>query len=122
MTLSSTTRALVQEMLLPGERIDYLFPALIPLRPRGNVLVAVTPRSITVFATRGRGGGRPSSVLARYSRRTRIGPVDLHGIANFTLGGIVYEVDDEYVAVVNALDAERAGGEEALPPDPWPDL
>jgi hypothetical protein len=121
-TLSSSTRVLVQEMLLPGERIDYLFPALIPLRPRGNVLLAVTPRSITVFATRGRSGDRPTSVLARYSRRTRVGPVDLHGIASFTLGGIVYEVDDEYVAVVNALDAERAGADVALPPDPWPEL
>jgi hypothetical protein len=121
MTLSSACRTLVQAMLLPGEHIDYLFPALIPLSPRGNVLVAVSSRSITVFSTSGRGADRPRSVLARYSRRTRIGPVDLHGVPSFRLGGILYEVDDEYVAVVNALDAERAG-DEALPPDPWPDL
>lgn len=120
MPVPSATRALVQELLLPDERIEYVFPAVIPISPQGNVFVAVTSRSITVLATRGR-AALPTSVLARYSPRTRLGPLDLRGIAGFTLGGIRYEVDDEYVPVVNALDAEHAGAD-ALPPDPWPEL
>jgi hypothetical protein len=46
--------------------------------------------------------------------------VETNLIPTFTLWGIRYEVDDEYVAVINAADAELSA--DFLPPDPFPDL
>ena len=120
MVVSSTDRARVQE-LLPGEPIRYLFPAVIPDSVSGHVYVAVTARSIVVLSTRFRGRSRPRAVLARYPRATRLGPVDRHAPPAFRLGGVLFEVDEEDLAVVSAVDADLQG-DDALPPDPLPDL
>lgn len=37
------------------------------------------------------------------------------------LGSLVLEIDEEYVSVVNAADAETSTPD-SLPPDPLPDL
>nr|CEL21043.1 hypothetical protein [Kibdelosporangium sp. MJ126-NF4]CTQ95443.1 hypothetical protein [Kibdelosporangium sp. MJ126-NF4] len=56
----------------------------------------------------------------RYPRHTKLGPVKLTVIPEFQLGGRVYEVDEEYVAEINAADAEWSV--DAMPPDPLPHL
>ena len=120
MVVSSAVRAQVQE-LLPGERIEYLFPAVVPLRTfSGNVYVAVTARWVHVLSTRYVGRGRPRRVIARYPRGTAFGAPERGGIPGFVLGGIAYEVDDADLAVVSALHAESLG-RDLLPPDPLPD-
>jgi hypothetical protein len=62
----------------------------------------------------------PKSLEAEYPRQTRLGPIRDHLGATFTLGGLEYELDEEYVAVLNAADLERGAGE--MPLDPLPDL
>ncbi|MFJ7622804.1 hypothetical protein ACIQYZ_28825 [Rhodococcus erythropolis] len=37
---------------------------------------------------------------------TVLGPVDTASTPHFVVAGITYEIDEEYVAVVNAADAE----------------
>jgi hypothetical protein len=44
----------------------------------------------------------------------------VHLGATFRLGGFTYELDEEYIPVLNAADVERGAGE--MPPDPLPDL
>ncbi|WP_253777693.1 hypothetical protein [Goodfellowiella coeruleoviolacea] len=80
----------------------------------------VSDSAVTVLSTGLLGRSKPKSVLARYPRSTSIGPVDPTPIPTFTLSGIRYEVDDEYVPVINAADAENSA--DFLPPDPLPDL
>lgn len=118
MPVPAATRALVQAMLPPGEEIQYVVPAMIT---SGSVLVVVTSWGINVLSTSRTVPSWPRSVLARFPRQTRLGPPDLYGTPSFTLGGVRYEVDDEYLAVINAVDVEGAGGD-VLPPDPFPDL
>ena len=59
--------------------------------------------------------------MGQLSRGTRIGPVESGAGASFEFAGAVFEVDDEYVAVVNAADAEIFD-RDSLPKDPLPDL
>jgi len=137
MPVSSSVRRQVAR-LLPGRRIDYVIPAVIPgaspagligtvvaalLRQPtiGNVVLAVTDTSITVLSTGFFGRYRPKTVVAEFPRATRLGPIEPYGIASITLGGVVYEVDDEYHAVIHAVDAETTGAA-GLPQDPLPDL
>ena len=121
MVVSSRVREQVQE-LLPGERIEYLLPAVLPMRSfSGNVYVVVTSRSVVVLSTAFVGRGRPRRVIARYPRGVPIGPPEQDGTPGFVLGGMLYEVDDADLAVVSALHAESTG-RDVLPPDPLPDL
>jgi hypothetical protein len=110
--------------LLPaGEEIQYLFPAtssVLPATTMTHVLVAVTARRITVINTGFFSRIRPRAVVASYPRDTRLGPVDTNATPYFQLGHTMYEIDDEYIAVVNAADAEIASAD-PLPPDPLPD-
>ena len=65
---------------------------------------------------------KPKSIWGRYPRGIRLGPVETTGVgAFFDLGGVSFEVDDEYVAVINAADAE-VFSRDTLPQDPLPDL
>ena len=116
MVVSTTVRAQVQA-LLPGERLGYLFPAIVPGSISGNVYVAVTTRWIHVLSTALLSRGRPRRVIARHPRTARIGEPERNGVPGFLLGGIFYEVDDGDLAVVSALHAESLGGD-VLPPDP----
>jgi hypothetical protein len=60
-------------------------------------------------------------VWGRYPRGVRIGPVDTGAGAFFDFAGASFEVDDEYVPVINAADAE-VSARDTLPQDPRPDL
>lgn len=120
-SLSSTVRQSVRAFLPDGEEIQYLFPARIPTSLPGSFLIAVSKESILVISTGFRSNTKPKSVWARFRRNVRIGPVDMTLIPSFMLGGVTYEVDEEYVAVINAADAELRSST-YLPPDPLPEL
>lgn len=119
--MPSRVRERVRPFLRPGERIDYIFPAMGLIGPHlGHFLVVVTDVSVTLVSTGGFSRTRPKSVWSRYPRNVRLGPVDTSAGPRFFLGGTFFEIDDEYVAVVNAADAE-VGSSDPLPPDPLPD-
>lgn len=120
MPVSGAVRRAVAD-LLPGEKIAYVFPATVPMSMSAYVVIAVSDKAITVFTTGYRSWTMPKSVLARYPRTTALGPVELSGGPNFWLDGVSYEVDEEYVSVVNAADAEISLVD-LMPPDPLSDL
>ncbi|HEY0495073.1 MAG TPA: hypothetical protein VGD48_04970 [Kutzneria sp.] len=120
MPVSAKARAAARQFLDPDDEIRYIFPAdLMRLSPRPSVLVVVTRKAVKVLSTGRWSRTTPKSLEAEYPRQTRLGPVHYHLGATFKLGGFTYEVDEEYVAVLNAADLDRAGD---LPPDPLPDL
>ncbi|MFD9680552.1 hypothetical protein ACFWAD_11795 [Rhodococcus sp. NPDC059969] len=52
---------------------------------------------------------------------TVLGPVDTASTPHFTAAGITDEIDEEYVAVVNAADAKVTSPQD-FPHDPLPNL
>ncbi|HEX6467961.1 MAG TPA: hypothetical protein VF069_02620 [Streptosporangiaceae bacterium] len=101
--------------------ILYLFPASFSGGGAHFVFV-VTDDEVIVISTALFTRTRPKSIWGRYPRRIRIGPVEVTGIgAFFELEGTSFEVDDEYVPVINAADAEIFA-RDTLPQDPLPDL
>ncbi|WP_221621613.1 hypothetical protein [Rhodococcus sp. KBW08] len=52
---------------------------------------------------------------------TVLGPLDTASTPHFVVAGITYEIDEEYVAVVNAADAEITSPQD-FPRDPLPNL
>lgn len=102
------------------EEIRYIFPAS-HAGGGAHVVFVVTDTAVTVISTGALSRVSPRSVWGTYPRRTRIGPVSLGGGVVFTFGGADFEVDDEYVPVINAADAE-VFARDTLPRDPLPDL
>jgi hypothetical protein len=84
-------------------------------------IVAVSDSHVTVLSCEWLRRHRPASVWARHPRATRLGPVDTSLAPTISIGNLVLEVDEEYLAVIQAADAEL-GGTGRLPPDPHPDL
>ena len=117
MPVEEAVRRRVRGFLPAGEEIRYLFPA--SWNETVFFLVAVTDSAITVISNRFWSRTRPRGIWHVFPRSVRIGPVETGLIPVFELGGHAFEVDDEYVPVINACDAERHGG---LPEDPFPDL
>ncbi len=125
MPLSSAVWDRCRTFLQPGEELRYLFPASSVALGRGIVgvapfLVAVSDTHITVLSCEWLRRHRPASVWGRYPRATRLGPVDTMA-PTLEIGDLVLELDEEYLAVVQAADAEL-DGTDRLPPDPLPDL
>jgi hypothetical protein len=119
MPIPQALREQVKALLPEGDTIRYLVPAM--SMPGGaHVIIVVSDHAVTVMYAGYFTRARAKSVVSRYARATRIGPVEGMPPA-IRLGGVVYEVDDEYHAVINAADAELAGGA-GLPDDPLPDL
>ena len=125
MPVSSVERERCQQLLRPGEEIRYVFPAASAVLPIGLAVapfyVVITDQSIVVLTAKFLHRSRPDAVWARYPRSTRLGPLDTSLGPAFVLGDVIFEVDEEYAAVVGAADAEL-DGETALPEDPLPDL
>jgi hypothetical protein len=109
-----------RDLLGLTEDIRYIFPATVAGGP-GHFVFVVTDAAVTVLSTGALGRFRPEEVWGSYPRSTRIGPVDTGAGAFFEFAGLSFEVDDEYVAVVNAADAE-VFAPETLPRDPLPGL
>ncbi|RZQ60437.1 hypothetical protein [Amycolatopsis suaedae] len=122
MPVTSAIRRKIRAFLDPGDEIQYVFPADLRGSVTPSVLFVVTDRSITVLSTGLWSRRKPRSVLAVNPRNQRIGPVEVGSLTPwFEFNGMEYEVDDEYVAVVNAADADLRR-RDAAPPDPLPDL
>jgi hypothetical protein len=120
MPVSEDVRAAARAFLDPDDEIRYIFPASLVTSSRPYVVIVVSRKALKVLTTGHWSRHMPKAVETEYPRQTRIGPVTRHLGATFRLGGLEYELDDEYVAVVNAADLERGAGE--LPLDPLPDL
>lgn len=122
MPLGTAVRKRVREFLPAGAEIRFVFPASVTTSALAvvHVLVVVTGHEILVLYTGFWSRTKPKSVWLRYGRHTRLGPVDTSVTAEFVLGGHVFEVDDQYVSVVNAADLDVDPA--AMPPDPLPDL
>jgi hypothetical protein len=126
MRLSSAARDRCRAFLQPGEELRYVFPATSVGLGRGIVgaapfIVVVSDTQITVLSCEWLRHHRPASVWARHPRATRLGPVDTSMAPTLSIGDLVLEIDEEYLAVVQAADAEL-DGPERLPPDPLPDV
>jgi hypothetical protein len=124
--LSSAVRDRCRAFLQPGEELRYLFPATSVGLGRGIVgtapfIVAVSDTHITVLSCEWLRRHRPASVWARHPRATRLGPVDTSMAPTLSIGDLTLEIDEEYLAVVQAVDTEL-DGPDRLPPDPHPDL
>ncbi|TDE08875.1 hypothetical protein [Jiangella asiatica] len=125
MPVSPSVRRRCQDLLEPGERIAYLIPVsavwLGTAASGVDCFVVVSDRRIAVLIGGLLRRDRPKEVNLQYPRTTRLGPVERDSVPQFQLGGRVYEIEDEYVAQVNAADAELDGAG-AFPRDPFPDL
>ena len=126
MPLPSTVRERCRALLPPGEELRYVFPATTVAIGRGalgtmHVVVAVTDGGVTVLSCSWFGKTKPDAIWGRYPRDTQLGPVDTSRAPTLTLGDLVLEIDEEYVPVVRAADAEMTR-RDYLPPDPLPDL
>ncbi|TDC46597.1 hypothetical protein E1281_27600 [Actinomadura sp. KC345] len=109
-----------REFLGIDAAIRYIFPATSYGGGAGFIFV-VTDDQVTVISTSLMSRSNPKTVWGSYPRGTRIGPLETGTGASFEFAGVVFEVDDEYVAVVNAADAE-VFDRGSLPKDPLPDL
>ena len=125
MPVASSVRERCQELLEPGEQIRYLFPATSAVMSIGVVaapfFVAVTDRAVVLVSGRFLRRNRPDQIWSRFPRSTRLGPLETSLGPAFALGGIIFEVDEEYAAVVAAADAELEG-QAGMPDDPFPQL
>ncbi|WUI02208.1 hypothetical protein OHR68_10485 [Spirillospora sp. NBC_00431] len=104
---------------IDGE-IRYIFPAMAYGGGAGFIFV-ITDEQVAVISTGAISRSTPKSVWGSYPRGTRIGPVETNVGASFLFAGAEFELDDEYVAVINAADAEIFA-RDSLPKDPLPDL
>lgn len=122
MPLGSAVRERIRRFLPASAEIRYVVPASVTTDALVvvHVLVVVTGSEILVLYTGFWSRTKPKSVWLRYDRATRLGPVDTSVTAEFSLDGHVFEIDDQYVSVVNAADLEIDPA--AMPPDPLPDL
>ena len=126
MPLSTAVRQRCRAFLRPDEELRYLFPATSLTVGRGvfgvaNFIVAISDKRVTVLACSWFRRNKPTSVWASYPRTMRLGPVDISLAPTLTIGTLVLEIDEQYLAVVNAADAEVGDGD-VLPPDPLPEL
>jgi hypothetical protein len=122
MPVGSAVWARVREFVPAGVSVHYVFPATAFTASSNtlHVLVVITDRDILVLHTGLWSRTNPKSVWLRWNRDTRLGPVDTSMTPEFAVGENVFEIDDQYISVVNAVDAERDPA--AGPPDPLPDL
>ncbi|TDE22904.1 hypothetical protein [Actinomadura sp. 6K520] len=120
MPVTRPLRERCREFLGIDGEIRYIFPATSYGGGAGFIFV-VTDDQIAVISTGAMSRSTPKTVWGSHPRGTRIGPVETGAGASFEFAGAVFEVDDEYVAVVNAADAE-VFDRDSLPKDPLPDL
>ncbi|MBP2321377.1 hypothetical protein JOF56_001762 [Kibdelosporangium banguiense] len=121
MPLSAVVRARCRAFLPEGDGLHYVFPATSLAQCRSDFIIAVTDTTVTLLSCRWFRRNRPSAVWATYPRHTKLGPVELYGSLSptVTIGPLLLEIDDEYVSVVRAADAEITN---LVPIDPFPHL
>jgi hypothetical protein len=120
MPVPSPIRERLHDFIGLSEEIRYVFPAS-SVGGGAHFFFVITESAISVVTTGALSRTRPRSVWGTYPRRTRIGPVETGAGAFFEFATVHFEVDDEYIAVINAADAEIFD-QDLLPEDPLPDL
>jgi len=120
MPVSSAIRAQARRFLDPDDEIQFVFPAEVLNSAFPSVLFVVSRTAITILSTGARRRKAPEKMVSRNPRNVLLGPVDSHLVPSFTLYGIRYEIDEEYISVVHAADAGISA--DLAPPDPLPDL
>lgn len=122
MPVSAKVRRRIREFLELEEEIRYIFPALGLFTTTGTAqfFFVVTDSKIVVVTAGYFTRNKPTGVWGTYPRASRLGPVEVGSGATFEFKGTHFEVGDEYVAVINAADAELSRTD--LPEDPLPDL
>lgn len=123
MPVSGNVRRRVREFLGLTEEIRYIFPATGSFTTTGTAqfFFVVTDSMVAVLTIGFFSKAKPKGVWGTYPRGSRLGPVEIGTGATFEFRGTHFEVDEEYVAVVNAADAE-VFSRKSLPVDPLPDL
>lgn len=123
--MSAAVRERCRAFLPPDAKIHYVFPAtsvsVDGMVGMAHFIVVVTGAEIIILACGWSKRHYPESVWARHPRVTRLGPLDTSLAPAFTVGDLALETDDEYAAVVMAVDAEMSGAD-ASPRDPFPDV
>lgn len=120
MPMPRPVRERCREFLGLDADIRYLFPAM-SAGGGAHFFFVVTEDQVAVLSTGPLRRTEPKSVWGTYPRGTRIGPVETGAGAAFEFAGSRFEVDEEYVPVINAADAE-VFDRDSLPRDPLPDL
>lgn len=112
MPVSTSIREQAGKFLERDEEIRHAFHADLvqSIQPsmQAKVVFVVSDRRILVVDTSFWTSRRLKSVRATFSRGTRLGPVGTEVTPSFLLSGLTYEIDDEDVATVEAVDAARA--------------
>lgn len=123
MPVPTKVRRRVREFVGLSEEIRYLFPAVGVFTTTGTAqfFFVVTASRIVVVTTGYLSRNTPKGVWGSYPRGTRLGPVEVATGATFEFEGTHFEVDEEYVPLINAADAEEFD-QQSLPEDPLPDL
>ncbi|RJK95280.1 hypothetical protein [Vallicoccus soli] len=109
--------------LLPGQEPRYVLEGSVvmaggvPVVGTASVLVVVTAEQVVLLSCSRWRRGRPTGVLQRLPRATRLGPVEVQTGCWIRVGDWQLEVDDLDVPVVAAADAELDG---LQPDDPGP--
>lgn len=125
MPLSSATRERVRALLQPEEETRYVFPvtsvSMGASLLSANFIIVVTDASITVLSVAFLSRNKPKSVWGRYPRSTPIDVVQMAPGSIYQLAEMKFEVDAEYIPVINAANAE-VRSPDFMPPDPLPEL
>ncbi|SDG82914.1 hypothetical protein SAMN05421505_108167 [Sinosporangium album] len=122
MPVARAVRERCRGLMEADEEIRYVFPATLSGTPGpAYFLVVVGDRRILVLATRYFDRDTPIDIYQALPRRTRLGPVEFGPMPTIRIGATHFNVNEEYLAVVTAADAE-VFAPETLPLDPLPDL
>jgi hypothetical protein len=115
MALRDKFRERTQPFLEPGEQIQEIFPARTNapgLAPLGALatkywLVAVTDRNIVVLHASKANVNKPKSLVARFPRATRLGPLNgkMFAALNLTVGSETTVVQRRFFDDVERADA-----------------
>ncbi|MGA6161104.1 hypothetical protein [Amycolatopsis magusensis] len=112
-------------LLEPDTTVEYVLPGTMILAHGVggtplNVLLAITETEIVVFRVKLLSRYQPAKIWARHPRRRGRATIERHGSlsATCTVGGLVIEIEDEYIAVVRAAGLDTVGGEPPLDPHP----
>jgi len=103
MPVPTEVRERCRRFLPRGEELHYLIPGICG----GQVFIAVTETTVTVIYGGLLRRDNPQAVTATHPRTTRIGPVETGSLDPvIRLGSLLIQVDEEYIPVIAAADAE----------------
>lgn len=108
MPVPAQIRERCRAFLADDEEIHYLIPAVSVSRLGGGAFfIVITAATIRLIYGGMFRRDKPQSLWASYRRTKRLGPIQLDMLVpTITLGSLILEIDDEYLPVIAAADAE----------------